>query len=185
MTLDLVFETHSLTTDNERGIATGWNGGLLSGRGRALAAELGARRRGNGIELVVASDLPRAVETARIAFGAAGFPLRLDWRLREVDYGALTGSRASMLERVRHVDVPFPDGESFRDVTVRVANVLDELAREYPGRRVLLIGHTATRWALDHLLGAQPLEQLVAAPFDWREGWEYRVRRPRTAAAAA
>ena len=41
------------------------------------------------------------------------------------------------------------------------------------GERILLIGHTATRWALDHLLDGRPLEQVVIAPFDWREGWEY------------
>jgi hypothetical protein len=35
-----------------------------------------------------------------------------------------------------------------------------------------VIGHVATRWALDHLRGV-PLEQLVVAPFDWRPGWEY------------
>ena len=30
MSVELVFETHSLTTDNERGVASGWNGGVLS-----------------------------------------------------------------------------------------------------------------------------------------------------------
>ena len=40
---------------------------------------------------------------------------------------------------------------------------------------MLVIGHTATRWALDHLLDGRPLEDVVARPFDWREGWEYNV----------
>ena len=35
--------------------------------------------------------------------------------------------------------------------------------------------HTATRWALDHLLDGRLLEDVVARPFDWREGWEYNV----------
>ena len=42
-----------------------------------------------------------------------------------------------------------------------------------PAGGLLLIGHTATRWALDHLLDGRTLEQVVTAPFDWREGWEY------------
>jgi broad specificity phosphatase PhoE len=37
----IVFETHSLTTDNKAGLATGWLDGRLSERGRVLAAELG------------------------------------------------------------------------------------------------------------------------------------------------
>ena len=64
----VVFETHSTSEHNEAGIATGWLGGALSATGRAQAIELGRRRRGDGIELVVASDLWRAMETASIAF---------------------------------------------------------------------------------------------------------------------
>jgi broad specificity phosphatase PhoE len=51
----VVFETHSLTTDNEAGVATGWLDGQLSERGRALAKELGRRRRNDGVEAVFAS----------------------------------------------------------------------------------------------------------------------------------
>jgi 2,3-bisphosphoglycerate-dependent phosphoglycerate mutase len=40
---------------------------------------------------------------------------------------------------------------------------------------VLIIGHVATRWALDHVVLGMPLEELVDAPFDWREGWEYTL----------
>lgn len=59
----LVFETHSITTDNERGVATGWQPGELSDAGRALAVELGVRRRNDAIALTFTSDLARAVET--------------------------------------------------------------------------------------------------------------------------
>lgn len=77
-------------------------------------------------------------------------------------------------ERVRRIDEPFPDGESWRQAVARVEGFLDELVGTRDDERVLLIGHAATRWALDHLANGVPLEQLVAAPFDWQEGWEYR-----------
>ena len=80
MVVQLVYETHSITVDNERGIATGWLPGQLSARGRALAAELGRRRRDDGIDAVFASDLMRAVQTATIAFANSGIPMRLDRR---------------------------------------------------------------------------------------------------------
>lgn len=171
----IVFETHSLTVDNERGVATGWLGGALSAQGRALARELGQRRRDDGIDAVFSSDLARALETAETAFGATDIPVFLDWRLRETDYGELNGAPADAIaaERGRRVDVPFPGGESYRDAVGRVASFLDDVRSGCAGGRILLIGHTATRWALDHLLDGRPLEEVVTAPFDWREGWEY------------
>lgn len=171
----IVFETHSRTVDNERGIATGWLGGALSADGRALAEGLGERRRDDRLDAVFSSDLARAVETAEIAFAGTDIPVFLDWRLREIDYGELNGAPADAIaaERARRVDRPFPGGESYRDAVGRVASFLDDLRGGCAGGRVLLIGHTATRWALDHLLEGRRLEVVVDAPFDWREGWEY------------
>ena len=40
---------------------------------------------------------------------------------------------------------------------------------------MLLIAHSANRWALEHLLLGTPLEDLVLAPFEWQEGWTYRL----------
>ncbi len=65
--LELVYETHSLTTDNEDGVATGWLPGRLSAAGREQAQRLGERRRDDGLAAVFASDLARAVETAELA----------------------------------------------------------------------------------------------------------------------
>jgi 2,3-bisphosphoglycerate-dependent phosphoglycerate mutase len=169
----VVYETHSTSEHNEAGIATGWLGGALSPAGRAQAIELGERRRDDGIELVVASDLWRAVETAAIAFEGSGIPLRVDWRLRECDYGRLTGMPRTVLDeqRVRRVDEPWPGGESWRQAVARVSSFLDEVR----GERVLLIGHVATRWALDHRVNGRPLEELAAEEFDWKPGWEYEL----------
>ena len=169
----VVYETHSTSEHNEAGIATGWLGGALSPAGRAQALELGERRRDDGIDLVVASDLWRAVETAAIAFEGSGIPLRVDWRLRECDYGRLTGMPRTVLDeqRVRRVDEPWPGGESWRQAVARVSSFLDEVR----GERVLLIGHVATRWALDHRVNGRPLEELAAEEFDWQPGWEYAL----------
>ncbi len=177
MSVDIVFETHSWSEDNERGIATGWLPGRLSERGGRAAAELGERRRGDAIAAVFTSDLARAAETAAIAFGDTGIPIIQDERLRECNYGRLNGMPVERLEaeRALHVDEPFPDGESYRQVEERVAAFLADLAEGYDGRRILVIGHSATRWALDHLLGGMPLKQLVTAPFQWQPGWTYTL----------
>jgi 2,3-bisphosphoglycerate-dependent phosphoglycerate mutase len=174
----VVFETHSTSEDNEVGLATGWFGGRLSESGREQAARLGGRRRQDGIDVVFTSDLNRAVETAQIAFGTTDIPVLLDWRLRECNYGFLNGMASSQLdaERAGRLDEPFPGGESWRDAVRRVGRFLDKVAEEREGQRVLLIGHVATRWALDHRVSGRPLEQVVREPFQWQEGWEYTLR---------
>jgi broad specificity phosphatase PhoE len=177
MSVELVYETHSISTDNERGIATGWLPGKLSQRGREGARELGARRRVDGVACVFASDLRRASESAEIAFAGSGIPMLLDWRLRECDYGELNGRPVREVEavRARHVDEPFPGGESYLDVVRRTESFLDDLVCGWDGARVVVIAHSANRWALDHLLSRTPLADLVGAPFEWQPGWEYVV----------
>jgi alpha-ribazole phosphatase/probable phosphoglycerate mutase len=177
--VEIVYETHSLTTDNEAGIATGWLPGELSRAGRDLAYELGERRRADKPAAVFASDLARARQTAEIAFGDSGIPLHLDQRLRECDYGEMNGAPVAAIaaERRRRIDVPFPGGESYRQVVARTRDFLADLARDFDGERVVVISHSANRWALDHLLRGEALEDLVDAPFNWREGWHYEVPR--------
>ena len=175
--IELVYETHSISTDNENGIATGWLHGALSARGRELAAELGERRRNDGIAAVFASDRRRAFETAEIAFGKSGIPIFLDWRLRECDYGELTGGPAERVGAAMksHVGIPYPRGESYRDVVVRMERFLKDLFLRWDGERLVIVGHAATRWAIQHLIDGEKLEDVVGAPFEWREGWEYTL----------
>ena len=180
MTVSLVYETHSLTEDNETGHATGWLPGKLSVRGRALAAELGERRRNDGIDLVFSSDLARAAETAEIAFGGSGIPILHDWRLRECNYGELNGAPAAQLHTLRrqHIDLPFPGGQSYREVIELARYVISDLLHAFDGKRVCVISHSANKWAFDVLLQGAKIEDLVAAPFAWQEGWEYTLDWP-------
>ncbi len=175
MGIQIVFETHSISEDNERGIASGWHHGRLSQEGRRLAAELGSRRRNDGVQVVFSSDLRRAVETVEIAFGDTPIPIFHDWRLRECDYGEQNGMPTAELHRDRrqYLDEPYPDGESWRQAVQRVGRCLDDLPLRWGGRRVLVVGHVATRWAFEHYLNKVALEDLVEARFDWRAGWEY------------
>jgi 2,3-bisphosphoglycerate-dependent phosphoglycerate mutase len=177
VTTTIVFETHAPSEDNERGRASGWSHSRLSDRGRVLARELGERRRDDDIAVVFSSDLRRAVETTTIAFPSDDPPVLLDWRLRECDYGQLNGAAAAdhVRDRPRHVDEPYPGGESWRQAAARVARWLDDLSPRWTGARVLVVGHVATRWALDHRLRGVPLEAVVAEDFAWQEGWEYEL----------
>ena len=177
MAVDMVFETHSISLDNERGVATGWLPGELAPIGRQLAAEMGRRRCAEPVDAVFCSDLARAVETATIAFEGSGIPVYQDARLRECNYGALNGMPVAQLvaERSRRIDTPFPDGQSYRDVLEQTRDFLRDLAANWDGKHVVLVSHSANRWALDCLLNGARLEDLVDAPFNWQEGWRYTV----------
>jgi len=177
LSVEIIFETHSTSVDNENGIASGWRDIPLSATGREQAKELGERRRHERIDAVFCSDLRRAVETAEIAFGGRvdTYP---DHRLREYDYGTMTGAPSVRIrkELARRVDEAFPEGESLRDVVERMRPFVSELASTWDGKRVVVIGHIGTRLALDHLVGGLSLEEAASAPFEWQPGWEYVIR---------
>lgn len=177
MATEIVYETHATTTDNEAGIATGWLPGRLSDLGRRQARELGERRPGDGFAAVFVSDLHRAVHTARIAFPDGRPPIHQDIRLRECDYGVLNGSPVSLVaaQRTRRVDEPFPGGQSYRQVVTATEAFLRDLATGWDGGRVLVIAHSANRWALEHLLAGTPMEDLLETPPAWRPGWHYTL----------
>lgn len=177
MAVELIFETHSLTEDNEAGRASGWLPGRLSARGRDLARELGERHRADAPDAVFVSDLARAAETATIAFAGSGIPIHKDARLRECDYGALNGMPVARLtaERHAHIETPYPGGQSYLDVVEQTRAYLRDLAAGWDGARVLVISHSANKWALDCLLLRARMEGLVDAPFGWQEGWRYQL----------
>ena len=173
MAVEVVYETHSTTVDNEAGVATGWLPGQLSRAGEDQARLMGTRRRGDGLAAIFSSDLQRARQTVEIAFPDPQVPVLFDWRLRECNYGSLNGGPIGELNHEAHIDVAYPGGESWQAAIARVEQAIRDLPTRWDGSRVLLVGHMATHWALDHLVLGKSIEDLADAPFEWQEGWEY------------
>jgi len=175
MVVQIVFETHQTTEDNEAGIATGWLPGRLSALGRRQAADLGERRRNDGVHVVFSSDLTRSIETVDLAFAGSDIPVLLDWRLRECDYGELNGMPRDRVhaDRLAQLTTPFPGGESWQQAAARVGRFLADLLPRWDGARVLVVGHVATQVGLEHHLGGVALSEALSAGFTWQPGWEY------------
>lgn len=182
MSVRITFEAHATTFDNEAKKASGWYDVQLSPQGRKEAAELGERYRNKRLDAVFCSDLGRSFQTAAIAFG--GDPLSadprivyMDWRLRECDYGKFTHKPSSLIEeeRPKRVKEPFPNGESYEDAARRIKSFLNDLKQGWDDNEVLIIGHRATHYALDHWIGDMPLEEAVAQKFVWQPGWKYEL----------
>jgi broad specificity phosphatase PhoE len=124
---------------------------------------------------VFCSDLTRSFRTAEIAFGDRSLPIVRDARLRECDYGDLTRRPMSELkaQRLQHLVEPFPNGESYQQVVERVSGWLDEVRRRSDARTVVVVGHRATFYALEHLLTGVALRDAVESPWAWQPGWIY------------
>lgn len=177
MNVGIVFEAHSTSVDNEAGTASGHRDCPLSELGREQAAELGERYRDRPPVDVYCSDLRRSWETGEIAFGAGGPTVRRDPRLRECDYGNLAGSPSAVIAKQApgRVSRPFPGGESYEETCARMAEFLAEVAAS-PGRgELVVIGHRATQYALEHWLNEVPLPAAISAPWSWQPGWRYEL----------
>lgn len=172
--ITIIFETHSTSLDNEAHLSSGHFDVALSPIGIRQVKELGERRKGEKFEAIFCSDLQRSFKTAEIAFGNK-FPIIKDKRLRECDYGELTRHPNDEVEpkRAEHIKVPFPNGESYEQTTERMKEFLEELKKNYGGKKVLIIGHAATRYGLENIIKGVPLEEAVTAPWSWQPGWEY------------
>lgn len=173
--MTLIFETHATSLDNEGGLASGWFDVALSATGEEQPRALGVRRRTDPLDAVFCSDLARSFRTAEIAFGDRSVPIIRDARLRECHYGDLTRRGTSEIDRRRlsHLVDPFPNGESYQDVVDRVSAWLTETVPGIHVGTILVIGHRATFFALEHLLKQVTLYEAVTAPWAWRPGWTY------------
>jgi probable phosphoglycerate mutase len=122
----------------------------LSATGRAEAQAAAKRAEELGIEVVVASPLPRARETAEVVAAALGLAVQYDDDLVELDFGRLEGLTAEEARRehplatrrfAEGVTVAAPGGESIADVARRVARARSRILREHAGRTVLVVSH--------------------------------------------
>jgi alpha-ribazole phosphatase/probable phosphoglycerate mutase len=177
----ITYFVHGTTTDNEKGIATGWNPGELSVLGREQSTKLKEQIRGRKFDVVFCSDLKRAVDSAKLTFEGKVPIIQQDRRLRECNYGDLNGGDSEKVESmiIEHINKPFPNGESYKDVEKRIRNFLDELLEKWPGKKVAIVAHKAPQLALDVIIKGRTWEQAIKedwrlkVPKAWKPGWDY------------
>ena len=181
MSVQITYFVHGTTTDNEQDIATGWNPGELSELGIQQAKDLGKLVANKYFDTVFCSDLKRAVDSARLGFGEK-YKIISDSRLRECNYGDFNGEPAEKFKdnmMSDYVDMPFPNGESYKDVEKRIADFLAFLKREYDGKHIAIVAHQAPQLALNVLLHGRTWEQAINEDWrnakEWRSGWEYMI----------
>lgn len=178
--VNITYFVHGTTSDNEQHIATGWSPGELSELGKKQSIELRELINDKRFDIVFCSDLKRAVDSAKLTFEDR-VPIIQDKKLRECNYGDLTGTDSKKMEALTlaHVDKPFPNGESYKDVEKRIRSFLKDLLEKYNGKHVAIVAHRAPQLALDVILKGKTWEQAInddwrlKEPKEWKPGWDY------------
>jgi broad specificity phosphatase PhoE len=175
--VDIIFEAHGTTFDNEAHLSSGHNDVELSPLGVGQSKEMGIRYKDESFDAIFCSDLQRAYKSAEIAFGNK-FPIIKDARLRECDYGDFTQNPSEIIDeqKLKRINDPFPNGESYMQTSARMRDFLDDLLQNYNGKKIMIIGHRATQYGLDNLINGDSLETLVSTKFKWQPGWEYTLK---------
>ncbi|HSX05627.1 MAG TPA: histidine phosphatase family protein [Candidatus Saccharimonadales bacterium] len=174
--MQLIFESHATSFDNEAHLSSGWNDVALSPRGEQEAKGLGERYDGQSFDAIFCSDLQRSVNTAKLAFGDK-FPIIQDKRLRECDYGDYTQKDKAMVdvEKPKRITTPFPNGESYEQACARMTDFLNEVRKTYVGKRIMIIGHRVTQYGIEQLVSGKSLAEIVTTPWKWQPGWTYQL----------
>jgi len=130
-----------------------------------------AAQRVGTVDLIVCSDLERAVDTAMVLSEMLGVgPVAIDPRLRERDAGAYSGLTRD------EIDVAFPGylderreppGWEPDDVLLaRVHACLADIAAQYPGAEVVVVTHGGCVYAIEKEHGV-PFERLPNLAGRW------------------
>ena len=174
--ITIIFEAHGTTFDNEAGLSSGHNDVALSPLGEKQSKEMGERYKNDHFDAIFCSNLQRSYKSAEIAFENK-WPIIKDARLRECDYGDFTQKPSGEVDeqKLLRINEPFPNGESYIQTLARMKSFLDDLIKNYDGKRVIIIGHRATQYGLENIINSIPLEQLVSVHFKWKPGWKYEL----------
>jgi len=136
---------HGSTDWNKEGRMQGQLDIPLNQEGRAQAKALAMRLRSEEWDMIFASDLQRASETAAIIGDYLHIPVIRDARLREIYFGKIEGTTEA--ERIQQWGEKWYDmdlGKESEEVAgLRGASFVHEVAEKYPDRRVLVVSHGA------------------------------------------
>ncbi len=165
----LVLLRHGQTDYNVAGRMQGHLDSQLTEVGRVQAEAVAPEVARMTPDLLISSDLRRAVDTADIVGAATGLPVKLDPRLRETHLGDWQGQSVDEIEQgwpgaiaTWRSDPRWapPGGESRIDVVRRARPVVEELDEEMAGSAAtaVLVAHGGVIAGLVSGLLALPIE---------------------------
>jgi probable phosphoglycerate mutase len=128
---------HGETVDNANKIMQGQTQGELNENGIHQAQELSEVWKDRPIDVVIASDLKRSIDTARIIAEPHGLEVMTTPLLRERDWGGFTGRFIPDLKN----EVWPNDIETLENLLSRAGEFIAYVKETFPGKKVLAVGH--------------------------------------------
>lgn len=179
MSVKIIYFVHGTTTDNELHKAAGWNEVDLSEKGIEQSKALRDKINIDEIDLVISSDLRRAVHSANNIF-ENDKEIIVDKRLRECNYGDFNGDDSSKVKYEEHIQESFPNGECLIDVERRMRSLCNELLDKYDGKTIAFVAHKAPQLALDVITKNMTWEDAIDNDWRktkaWQPGWTYELK---------
>ncbi len=174
--MDLVCVRHGRTAWNAARRFQGRTDVPLDAEGHAQAAALALHLRHERFDVAVASDLTRAAQTAAAIGAACGIAIEPEPRLREMRFGSWEGltwdeivaRTPELADRSRTSPASYvpEDGESFDEVSARIAPIFGELAaRLKPHGRALIVSHAGVMHAMLRVALGEPNESALGISF--------------------
>ena len=175
--MKIIYFVHGTTYDNAEGRSSGWKDVALNELGIQQSKDLAEQAKDLKFDMIFTSDLKRAVDSAELAFPKRG--RIMDANLRECDYGDLNGEDESLVVYEEHIYMPFPNGESLRDVERRIQRFIDETKYDYADKTIAIVAHRAPQLAFEVITKEITWEEAIANDWRkrkaWQSGWEYEV----------
>ena len=128
---------HGETVDNANQIMQGQTQGQLNENGLRQARELSELWTDREIDIVMASDLKRSVDTASVIAAPHGLEVVTTPLLRERDWGSFTGRFIPDLKGEVWPD----DIETLENLLSRAGEFIAYVKKTYSGKKVLAVGH--------------------------------------------
>ena len=179
MAVKVIYFVHGTTTDNKEHKSTGWIPGELTEKGIQQSIDLKDQINLDEIDLVISSDLKRAIDSADYTFKGLK-EIYHDSRIRECNYGDLNGKDSSLVVYEDHITNPFPNGESLKDVENRVRDFCEYLKENYDGKKVAIVAHKAPQFAFEVITEGITWEEAIEKDWrktkSWQPGWEYIIK---------
>lgn len=153
----LLLVRHGETVENASQTMQGQTPGRLNATGIAQAHQLSESLSDKQIDAVVASDLWRAVQTARIVAAPHDLTVTTTPLLRERDWGDFTGRYIPDLQG----EVWPENVESLDCLLERAQRFLEYIMTNYEGQIVVAVGHGIVNKAIQAVYHHKPMNQIL------------------------
>ena len=147
---------HGETVDNANQIMQGQTQGELNENGVQQARAFSEQWKNKEIDIILASDLKRSIDTARIIAEPHQLEVLTTPLLRERDWGSFTGRFIPDLTGEVWPD----DIETLENLLSRAGEFIAYVKQTFPGKKVLAVGHGIINKAIQSYYYQKPMNEI-------------------------